>query len=321
MRLTFEPDLHERNLAKLGFGTWGLGGNAYGSVSEEQASQLISYAYKNGIRIFDTSPLYGDGRSESILGGTLDNVPRETYFLITKAGLYNSGTEEMRDFSEIELSRSLKSSLSRLRTDYVDYFLLHSPTFEEISRGKTNQYGLASSINESVIRNFGVSLKSPVDYSLIEDVKSIKAIEFNYSLMDQRAGFLDGGDPKANSIFKIARTPYNFGFLTDAPPEKSPPTSPLNHLRNWSQKQFDLWHEFRLMWAEIAHSNSLKLEELALIFVLSSNLVDVVIPGFMKIDHIDAALKAAKRGPLSEESQHYLTKIYRENQLRFVISK
>lgn len=321
MRLTFKPDLHKRSLAKLGFGTWGLGGNAYGSVSVEQASQLIAHAYNNGIRTFDTSPLYGDGRCESILGVTLDNYPRETYNLITKAGLYNLDATEMRDFTEIELKKSLKSSLSRLRTEYVDYFLLHSPTAAEISSGKLNDYGLTSSIANAEIRNFGVSLKSPMDYSLIKDVKSLKAIEFNYSLMDQRAEILDIKELGAKGIFRIARTPYNFGFLTEVPPEKSPPTSQLNHLRNWSQNQFDLWHEFRFLWAEIAQANNLRLEELALIFVLSSDLVNLVIPGFMKMAHIDAALEAAKRGPLSEDSLQYLTNIYRENQLRFVISK
>lgn len=321
MRLTFEPELRPRSLAKLGFGTWGLGGNSYGSVSEEQAKRLVSYAYSNGIRTFDTSPLYGDGRSESILGDVLQEAPRSTYFLITKAGLYNSGTEELRDFSGIALNRSLDASLSRMRTDYVDYFLLHSPSAEEISLGKASQYGLASAIDDGVIRNFGVSLKAPGDYFLIEDLKSIQVIEFNYSLMDQRASFLDGNNPKINSLFKIARTPYNFGFLTDVPPAKSPPTSPLNHLRNWSQKQFDLWHEFREMWAKIAQFNDLALEELALIFVLSSSFVDLVIPGFMETDHIDAALKAARRGPLSRESRNYLEKIYLDNQSRFVVAK
>lgn len=321
MRLTFEPELQQESLAKLGFGTWGLGGNSYGSVSTEQAMQLVSYAYGNGIRTFDTSPLYGDGRSESILGNTLQSEARASYAVITKAGLYNSGAEELRDFSEDALINSLRASLARLRTDHVDYFLLHSPTAEEISRGKANQYGLGTAIGEGTIRNFGVSLKSPADYSLVNDMKSIQVIEFNYSLMDQRAGFFDNDDTKIKSILTIARTPYNFGFLTDTPPEKSPPTSPLNHLSNWSQKQFDIWHASREVWARIAQANNLSLQDLALTFVLSSDFVDLVIPGFMKIEHIDAALKAALRGPLKKESRDSLIEIYLDNESKFVVTK
>lgn len=321
MRLTFEPDLCDESLFKLGFGTWGLGGNAYGSVSEDHASQLISLAYSSGIRTFDTSPLYGDGRSENILGEALKGVSREIYTLITKGGLYNSGLEELRDFSENALNDSLVASLKRLRTDHIDYFLLHSPTPEEIAYGRANQFGLSPAIEDGVIRNFGVSLKSPGNYSLVNDLDSIRAIEFNYSLMDQRAGFLEEDASKAKELFKIARTPYNFGFLTNTPPEKSPPTSSLNHLKNWSQQQFDIWHLSREIWAKIAHSNVLTLEDLALTFVLSSDFVDLVIPGFMKAEHIDSAVATAKRGPLTKASREYLIEIYLDNESKFVVTK
>ncbi len=321
MRLTFEPDLQAQCQAKLGFGTWGLGGNSYGFVSEENAKKLISYAYEKGICTFDTSPLYGDGRSESFLGEVLQSKPRSTYKLITKAGLYNSGAEELRDFSSNAINKSLDLSLSRLNTDHLDYFLLHSPTQKEILEGKANSYGLQQAISEGTIRNFGVSLKSPADYSIAKDLSHIRAIEFNYSLMDQRAEFLDSNDERMQSIYKIARTPYNFGFLTDTPPEKMPPTSPLSHLRNWSEKQFTLWHSFREIWAQIAQDNNLSLQDLALIFVLSSDFVNLVIPGFMKTEHIDSAINVAQLGPLTRSSRNYLIEVYLENESKFVVSK
>jgi len=321
VRLTFDSDLYQESLSKLGFGTWGLGGNAYGSISENHARLLISYSYARGIRTFDTSPLYGDGRSECILGDALAGVPRDTYRLITKGGLYESGSEELRDFSGLALNRSLIASLSRLRTDYVDNFLLHSPTSEEIADGKANQYGLGSQIEDGVIRSFGVSLKSPANYSLINDLNFIRAIEFNFSLMDQRAGFLSCKESATADFFKIARTPYNFGFLTSKPPEKSPPTSPRVHLKNWSQQQFDIWHASREIWAKIAQSNMLSLEDLALTFVLSSDFVDLVVPGFMKAEHIDSAIATAKRGLLTKDSRDYLVDIYKENESMFVVKR
>lgn len=321
MRLTFESDRQQETLAKLGFGTWGLGGDSYGTVSESHARGLISYAYQKGIRTFDTSPLYGNGRSESLLGNVLHLQPRSSYALITKAGLYNSGSTELRGFSDKEISQSLAGSISRLRTDFIDFFLLHSPTHGEIAEGKEHLYGLRSAVEQGVIRNFGVSLKSPSDFSFVNEVEILRVIEFNYSLMDQRAQFFDTAQSGAQGLYKIARTPYNFGFLTDTPPGKTPPTSPLNHLKNWSQKQFDLWHEFRGIWADIATMNDLTLDELALTFVLSSHFVDLVIPGFMEIEHIDAALRAVNRGPLSKESQNDLAQIYRVNQSKFVVAK
>ena len=321
MRLRFQPELQQQSLMKLGFGTWGLGGNSYGSISEEQAQKLVSYAFENGIRIFDTSPLYGAGRSESLLGEALRGESRNTYSLISKVGLSYLGSEEARNFSSDALTASLEASLARLQTDYLDYLLLHSPTPEEILLGKVDDYGLRPAINHGAIHNFGVSLKSPADFFLVNDNESVQSIEFNYSLMDQRASFLGSDNSKASHIYKIARTPYNFGFLTDMPPEKSPPTSQLSHLRNWSQQQFDLWHDFREIWAKIAYSNNIPLEELALAFALSSNFVDLVVPGFMEITHIDAALNAARRGPLSNESRDFLSEIYLGIQLKYIVPK
>jgi len=321
MKLNFQPDLKEFGLAKLGFGTWGLGGNSYGPLSEEKAKNLISYAFKNGIRIFDTSPLYGDGRSEILLGDSLCGESRNAYALISKAGLSNNGTTEVRNFSSDALNASLERSLSRLQTEYLDYFLLHSPTPKEILLGIADEYGMRPAINRGAVHNFGISLKSPEDFFLLKANESIKSIEFNFSLMDQRATFLDTDNFTPSPHYRIARTPYNFGFLTDIPPKKSPPKSQLSHLKNWSQEQFDLWHEFRNVWAEIAHSNEISLEELALIFVISSNFVDLVIPGFMEITHIDAALRATSRGLLSDLSREFLFEIYLSIQAKYTIPR
>lgn len=321
MRLKFDTDQREMSLAKLGFGSWGLGGYAYGSLSDTKAKNIIEYAFKGGIRIFDTSPLYGAGRSEKLLGQVLQKESRGSFTLISKAGLTQDGKNEQRNFTSQAIKNSLKDSLSRLQTNYLDYFLLHSPTKKEIFNEQQSCYGLKTEISNGIVRNFGVSLKSPDDFSLTLNNKLIKSIEFNYSLMDQRASFLGADSVNSSEIYKIARTPYNFGFLTESPPKKTPPRSQYNHLRNWSQEQFNSWHEFREIWAKIAHTNGMPLEDLALSFILSSKFVDAVIPGFMEITQVDAALDAARRGPLTEESREFLCDTYNEVQSKFQVRK
>ena len=71
----------------------------------------------------------------------------------------------------------------------------------------------------------------------------------------------------------------------------------------------------------IAKSNMLSLQDLALTFDLSSHFVDLVIPGFMKVEHIDSALATAKRGPLTKASRDYLIEIYLDNESKFVVTK
>ena len=54
--------------SKIGFGCWGLGGDAYGTISESNAKETILTALNCGITFFDTSPIYGYGKSELLLG-------------------------------------------------------------------------------------------------------------------------------------------------------------------------------------------------------------------------------------------------------------
>jgi aryl-alcohol dehydrogenase-like predicted oxidoreductase len=63
------------------------------------------------------------------------------------------------------------------------------------------------------------------------------------------------------------------------------------------------------------------LEDLALSFILSSKFVDVVIPGFMEITQVDAALHAARRGPLTEKSREFLCETYNEVQSNFQVQR
>ena len=64
MKVFFEKSDNDKLMSKLGFGTWGLGGEAYGEISYNHAVEVVRHAYNSGIRFFDTAPLYGSGRSE-----------------------------------------------------------------------------------------------------------------------------------------------------------------------------------------------------------------------------------------------------------------
>ena len=310
MKLGFSKGSSDLAFEKIGFGTWGLGGGAYGDISEEIALDLIFYAFRKGIRLFDTSPLYGSGRSEKILGKASAELGRERITVITKAGLFMKGDVEFRDFENSALKQSVIDSLARLKSEYVDVLLLHSPSIKEIEDGLLENYGLSELIRSKSIVKFGVSLKSPKDFDFVSSNKRISAIEFNFSLMDQRCEETDIVHTDRRSYLRIARTPYNFGFLTNTPPPLTPPSRVNNHLGNWPQEQFDRWHSFREVWQEVANDNNLDIGTLSLAFALSSPFVDAVIPGFMDRKHVDEAVETCRKGLLNEESYIFLKNVY-----------
>lgn len=77
----------------------------------------IRYGLDNGLNIIDTAEMYGDGKSEKLIGEAIRDYDRDQLFLISKFYPYHATPELER--------KSLEASLERLGTDYLDLYLLH----------------------------------------------------------------------------------------------------------------------------------------------------------------------------------------------------
>ncbi len=109
----------------LSFGASSLGAE-FRSINLEDALLSVPTAIDLGMNFIDTSPFYGRGMSEVLLGIALKEIPRDKYLLGTKLGRY-SGTHF--DFSAKRVDESVHVSLHRLGTDYLDVLLLHDVEF------------------------------------------------------------------------------------------------------------------------------------------------------------------------------------------------
>lgn len=113
-------------LTRMGLGTGYLGAEEF---SVEQGIATIQAAWDQGIRLFDTAPLYAGGRSEERLGQGLAGKPRDEYVISTKVGrlLNKAPGVPTFDFSRDGVLRSLETSLERLQTDRIDILHIHDP--------------------------------------------------------------------------------------------------------------------------------------------------------------------------------------------------
>src|SRR6185436_8044780 len=109
----------------LGFGASSLGAE-FRSVTLEEVLQSVRVALDCGLNFIDTSPFYGRGMSEVLLGIALRGVPRESYTLCTKLGRYDL---QHFDFSAKRVAESVDVSLHRLGTDHLDIVLCHDIEF------------------------------------------------------------------------------------------------------------------------------------------------------------------------------------------------
>jgi L-galactose dehydrogenase len=100
-------------------------------VSFDEALSSVHVALDCGLNFIDTSPFYGRGMSEVLLGVALRDVPRDRYLLGTKLGRYDLSHF---DFSAHRVVESVDVSLHRLGTDHFDIMLCHDIEFVEIQQ-------------------------------------------------------------------------------------------------------------------------------------------------------------------------------------------
>jgi len=133
-----------RNVFPIGLGTYNMGDKRN---KFEQEVEAIRVGLEHGVQVIDTAEMYGDGNAEKLVAHAIKPYNREELFLISKVLPSNA--------SKKQLPISLENSLKRLRTDYLDLYLLHwkgnipiEETIEALenlkSQGKIKSWGVSN---------------------------------------------------------------------------------------------------------------------------------------------------------------------------------
>ena len=173
----------------IGCMSWGKWGKQF---STQEATDMIQFCVENGNTTFDHADLYGDYTTEAEFGAAFKSskINREKIQLITKCGIQNPG--ETRDnkvkhynYSKEYIIWSAEQSLKKLKTDYLDIFLLHRPS------ALMNPEEIAEAIsllkNDGKIINFGVSNFTPSQVDLIADHIAVDVNQIEFSLTQNSA--------------------------------------------------------------------------------------------------------------------------------------
>src|SRR3981081_4550611 len=115
-------------LSQLSFGASSLG-QEFRQVDLTEALRSVHVALNLGMNFIDTSPFYGRGMSEVLLGVALRGVPRDSYILGSKLGRY-AGAHF--DFSAKRVVESVDISLERMKVDHLDIMLCHDIEFVDM---------------------------------------------------------------------------------------------------------------------------------------------------------------------------------------------
>jgi len=198
-------------VSEVGFGAWQLGSSAaWGEMPDRDALALVAAARDAGCNLFDTAPNYGRTQSETLLGRALHRRRQDTV-IVSKFG--HRPDDDIIDFSLSWFWESLHQSLERLRTDYLDVYLAHSPPREVL----TPEHGIWEALRQArkagKIRAFGASVDRSEEVFAAAGIEGLAVVEVLFNALQQEVRY---AFPlaKAKGLGVIAKVPLDSGWLS-----------------------------------------------------------------------------------------------------------
>ncbi|MHC3000606.1 aldo/keto reductase [Microbacterium sp. HJ5] len=145
-----------RQVSAVGLGTWQLGAD-WGAVSEDDATAVLAASADQGVTLFDTADVYGDGRSESIIGRFLAGRPGHGIVVATKMG--RRMPQEPSNYTPENFRAWTDRSRTNLGVDTLDLVQLHCPPSAVIDDDATYE-ALDALVDDGTIAAYGVSVET-----------------------------------------------------------------------------------------------------------------------------------------------------------------
>lgn len=293
-------------VSEIGFGGLGIGGvsadvASYGPADDSESLAALARAYDAGVTFYDTSPDYGNGHSEELIGKAFWGK-RERVVIASKVGFVSlarpNDRAAIRDsLRSSNIRQSLEDTLRRLQSGYLDLLQLHSPPLE-VLREMPDIFSTFDDLRqEGKIRAWGISLRSPVDGIAAISEFSAPVLQVNFSMIDQRAldnGLFDLATEKGAGI--IARTPFSYGFLTGKYSDSK--FDPRDHRSRQPLERREQWTAAPAMFSSLNQGKERTLAQLALQFCLAPEMISTVIPGMMRLAEVDENARVLEVEPL-----------------------
>lgn len=306
-------------VSEIGYGMWGMGG--WSNSDDQESLESLQAAVDLGCNFFDTAYVYGDGRSEKLLGQLVRANPDKRLYTATKIPPLNKQWPAKADYS-------LKDSYP---PDHVEEFTHRSlenaglQTFDLMQfhtwddawlRDDRWFYKLDDLRSQGLLKAIGISLNRWEPWNGIGAVRTgqVDAVQVIYNIFDQNPEDELLPACREMNVAAIARVPFDEGTLTGTLTKES--TWPKGDWRNTyfvpenlipSIEHAEALKQLLTRWNR-EHSSEITLPELALRFILRNPDISTMIPGMRKLRHVETNIEASDEGPLPDELHEELGK-------------
>ncbi|HEU4849392.1 MAG TPA: aldo/keto reductase [Terrimesophilobacter sp.] len=304
-------------VSAIGLGTWQLGAD-WGEVDEADARAVLDAAASGGVTFFDTADVYGDGRSETLIGGYLADRPGLGIRVATKMGrrvdqrAENYTLANFRDWTD--------RSRRNLRTDTLDLVQLHCPPTAVYSIDRVFD-DLDTLVAEGAIARYGVSVEKVSEALAAIARPGVASVQIILNAF--RLKPLDAVLPAAREagVGVIARVPLASGLLSGRYTAETAFAD--NDHRNFNRhgEAFDVGETFSGVdyadgvaaaneFAVLAREHGLEPATAAIAWVAQLNGVSTVIPGARSVAQARANAAAGSVARLAPEFSARVRELY-----------
>lgn len=305
------------NISAIGFGAWGIGGDAWGNTDDKSSLAALHKALDSGVNFIDTADVYGDGHSERLVA-QVRKERSEQIIIATKAGR-RLNPHVAAGFTRENLTSFVERSLRNLETEALDLLQLHCPPSEVYEMPEVFAI-LDDLVQEGKLRFYGVSVER-VDEALKAithpNVQSVQII-FNMFRLKPAEEFFAAA--RAQQVGILARVPLASGLLTGK--LRADSSFSQNDHRNYNRhgEAFDQGETF----SGVEYATGLQaveelrplipqgatLAQLALRWILMFPEVTTAIPGAKTPTQATENVQAAQLPPLNAETMRRVQEIY-----------
>lgn len=293
-------------VSEIGFGAWGIGGTMWVGARDEESLEALHRALDLGVNLIDTAIVYGQGRSERLVGQVVVRARRETVYVATKVPPKNLewparlGVSVRETFPAEHLTRFCEKSLRNLGTDRVDLLQLHvwQDAWLDEEGWQETWLGLKRS---GKARLLGLSVNDHEPETALRAVKSglFDCVQVIYNVFDPTPAAKLLPLCLEQGLGVLARVPLDEGGLTgQVRPDTTFPAGDFrnDYFRGERRRQvFARTEALRTLLGAEART----LPELALRFCLSHPAVSAVIPGMRSAARVEQNVGAGDGRRLS----------------------
>ena len=299
-RLLGNTDL---NLSVVGLGTWAIGGGdwafGWGDQDDDQAIAAIKRAVDVGVNWIDTAAVYGLGKSETLVGRAVAEIPTNDRPLIaTKCGRTNAGNGQIgKSLQRDSVIAECEASLKRLQIDCIDLYQMHWPQpDEEIEEGWETLVDLKK---QGKVRHIGVSNHDVSQLQRLQSIHPVASLQPPYSMISADVETEIMPFCGQNNIGVVCYSPMGKGLLTGGFDLARASSLSANDHRSrdprFQSPQLEINLEFVKGLNRIATELGWTVAELAIAWVLRQSEVTSAIVGARRPEQIEQTAIAGTR--------------------------